>query len=133
MRSIPAEVGTYLFATLAARDMEAALPFVRAVISQLLAPHDTNGVPPSADHVRQLGDRVVALVQAAAESGAERGAAAQPEAVAAALAHDAPMLAAFFQNIDLLYEAECPDANAVSTTIMRALERLEGSGVAQPD
>ena len=133
MRSIPGEVGTYLFATLAARDMEAALPFVRAVISQLLAPHDADAAPPGADQVRHLGDRVVALVQAAAESGADRGTSAQPEAAAVALAHDAPMLAAFFQNIDLLYEAECPDANAVSTTVMRALERLESSGVAHRD
>lgn len=131
MRSIPAEVGTYLFATLAARDMEAALPFVRAVISQLLAPYDAGGTPPAAEQVRQLGDRVVAMVQAASEASAERSAAAQPEAVATALALDAPMLAAFFQNIDLLYEAECPDANAVSTTVMRALERLEGSGVGE--
>jgi hypothetical protein len=133
MRSIPAEVGTYLFTTLAARDMEASLPFVRAVISQLLAPHDTDAVPPTAEQVRHLGDRVVTLVQAAAEAGAERAPSAQHEAAAVALAHDAPMLAAFFQNIDLLYEAECPDANAVSSTVMRALERLEASGVAQRD
>ena len=106
---------------------------MRAVISQLLAPHDTDAVPPTAEQVRQLGDRVVTLVQAAAEAGVERGASAQHEAAAGALAHDAPMLAAFFQNIDLLYEAECPDANAVSSTIMRALERLEASGVAQRD
>ena len=38
------------------------------------------------------------------------------------LASSPPMLAAFYQNVDLLYNAGFPDADAVSALIMRALE-----------
>lgn len=124
MRTIHAEVSTYLFSRLAARDLESALPFVRAVIAQVLGPIAEDGSGPSAAAEREVGNRVIALVETAADTGAPSRAAAPPDAAAAVLASDPELLAAFFQNIDLLYECEFPDANAVSTTIMRAMESL---------
>jgi hypothetical protein len=56
--------------------------------------------------------RVVDLLLAA-----ERGDAAAEHA----LAGDHAMLAAFFQNVDLLYQHGCPTADAVSGLILQAL------------
>lgn len=87
---------------------EAMLPFAAAVVAQLARGADARGEAAAAR-------RVGAMVRAAA---------AGPLDVAAAdLCTDSPLFAAFFQNLDLLFAAPVPEADAVSGLVMVALER----------
>ena len=61
---------------------------------------------------------------AAARAVLVAGRQAAPARAAARLAGDAPLLAAAFQNVDLLYAHRCPRADAVSLLVMGAVERL---------
>ena len=47
---------------------------------------------------------------------------AQVDAAARALLANPPLLAAFFQNLDLLYQHRAPEATKVSLLLMRAME-----------
>ena len=62
----------------------------------------------------------------ATEAGAETGVGAEADAaiddVARRLLAEPAMLAAFFQNLDLLYEHGAPGADAVALVLMRAME-----------
>lgn len=84
------------------------LPFVTAVAAQL-ARRDEQ------ESLRASAERVVALLPG--EAGASRGARVE------ALLADPPLLASFFQNVDLLYEHSYGGADEVSAWIMQALER----------
>lgn len=83
---------------------EPAIPFAVAVLRQLARAGNSGA---------ETARAVVELLQAAggedAEPGAER------------LAHHHPMLAAFFQNADLLYEYGYAGADAVSSMVLHAL------------
>ncbi len=62
----------------------------------------------------------------ATEAGADTGVGAEADAaiddVARRLLAEPAMLAAFFQNLDLLYEHGAPGADAVALVLMRAME-----------
>ena len=80
---------------------EPAIPFARAVLRQIVR---AGGSPGPA---------------AAAIAGIVRE--ARGEGAAAALALDHPLLSAFFQNIDLLYDHGYAEADAVSAMVLHAL------------
>lgn len=67
---------------------------------------------------RAAAERVVRLLERL--EGESDGA----RAAAERLARDAPLLAAVFQNVDLLYREEYPGAEAVSAAVMGALHIL---------
>lgn len=95
-----------------------ALPFVEAVVVQLVYPLGGPAPASPEEAERAVGDRVVAMLGAST---------ADPHFTARAaadLAADAALLAAFFQNVDLLHSHRCPHADAVSLLVMAALERL---------
>lgn len=83
----------------------AALPFLDAVAAQV-ARHG--------GEERAAGERALALLR-------------DPDApdAPARLVAEPPMLAAFFQNVDLLYLHHDPRADRVAGLVMRALELLE--------
>lgn len=91
----------------------AALPFAAAVTLQLAR---TPGLAASAAEEREVARRVAALLDAPAGPG-----------TAASLAADPPLLAAVFQNADLLFAHHFPGADAVSLLVMEALALLEPS------
>ena len=67
----------------------------------------------------KIRERVMALVGAAVDDGAA-------EDAARALAGDPPVLASFFQNVDLLYEgAGYAHADALAAAVLRAVEMLD--------
>lgn len=96
----------------------AALPFAEAVIAQVAHPL---GAPPAARpgaRERLVARRVVRLLAASVRPDPA------PARAAARLAGDPTLLAAAFQNVDLLYAHRCPRADAVSLLVMGAIERL---------
>jgi hypothetical protein len=98
--------------------MEWALPFAEAVVEQVAHPL---GTAPSADPAgaeRAVGGRVVGLLE-----GSVAGASAAAEA-AAGLSNDPAMLAAFFQNLDLLDRRTDARTDAVALLVLSAMERL---------
>lgn len=95
-----------------------ALGFARAVLVQV-------ALPPGAAQ-----DPVAEMAAARAIAGvlARRAepAGADGRTPARVLAADPVLLAAFFQNVDLLYDAASPDADRVSGWIMEAVGRVGG-------
>lgn len=91
----------------------ADLPFAAAVVRQLTRHPAEEPLAPAA-----VAQRVVDLLLAA-----ERG----DEAAEHALAADHAMLAAFFQNVDLLYQHGHPTADSVSALILQALHHATES------
>ena len=87
--------------------------FAGAVTLQLLRSAIAHGGG-SLEGEHRIAQRVAALV--ADPDGAEG---------VAALARDAEMLSSFFQNVDLLYAASSPRADAVALLVMRALEIVD--------
>lgn len=96
-----------------------ALPFAEAVVMQLARPA---GDPTDAERERDTASRVAGLL------ALREGVATSTDRQASSLLReDAVLLAAFFQNVDLLYDSGDPQADRVSRWIMTALER-PGSG-----
>jgi hypothetical protein len=96
----------------------AALPFAEAVVAQVAHPL---GAPPASRpgaRERLVARRVARLLAASVRPDPA------PARAAARLAADAPLLAAAFQNVDLLYAHRCARADAVSLLVMGAIERL---------
>ena len=86
----------------------AMLPFASAVVTQL-----ARGAGAGAEAA--IARRVAAMVRASAGGPLE--------VAAEALCADPPLFAAFFQNLDLLFAAPVPEADAVSGLVMAALAR----------
>jgi hypothetical protein len=103
---------------LARSDGGGALPFLEAVVVQAAFPL---GLDLPADE-RVEREREVAGLALELLLGAEAAGAADPGAAAARLRRDPALLAAFFQNVDLLYRHAFAGADAVSLLVMRALE-----------
>jgi hypothetical protein len=82
-----------------------ALPFLEAATEQVAHRGDPQDE-------REVGERALALLRDP-----------ETEDAAARLVREPPMLAAFFQNVDLLFEHRDPRAGAVAGLVMRALER----------
>jgi hypothetical protein len=99
----------------------AALPFAAAVVRQL------EGVPEPGGGTRLRAPAASARTVAALVRGCERPG-GPADGAPAALAADPPLLAAFFQNVDLLYRYGHPHADAVGALVMRALEALDEAG-----
>lgn len=97
---------------------DAAAPFIAAVAVQLA--RATESAPP--DEERSVAERAVAVLRLAHRSPrAEAG----PERAGELLGGDVALLAAFFQNVDLLYEHGYTHADAVSLAVMHAVSLLE--------
>jgi hypothetical protein len=111
---------------LARSDASAALPFLEAVVVQAAFPLGLD--LPAGERVER--EREVARLALELLLGAEA------EAAAARLRGDPALLAAFFQNIDLLYRHRFAGADAMSLLVMRALEEpragADGGGVPTP-
>jgi hypothetical protein len=99
----------------------AALPFAGAVVRQL------DGVPEPGGGTRPRDPAATAGSVAALVRGCER-ADGPAGGAPAALAADPPLLAAFFQNVDLLYRHGYPHADAVGALVMGAVELLDEAG-----
>lgn len=89
----------------------AALPFLEAVAAQLGSPLVPGGRDRSPAREREAALRAVRVLQTAAGG---------PDAAALLLAADPALLAAFFGNVDLLFEAGYPGADAVGMAVVQA-------------
>jgi hypothetical protein len=89
------------------RGMDGMIPFASAVVAQL-----ARGAGAGAES--GIGRRVAAMVRAST--------AGPLEVAAEALRSDPPLFAAFFQNLDLLFDAPPAESDAVSGLVMAALE-----------
>lgn len=100
-------------------DGAAALPFARAVVTQLARAPGAAAAPAEE---RRVAEEVAAVLRLARpESRGDAG----PERAGERLAADATLLAAFFQNVDLLYDHGYRHADAVSLAVMHAVSLLE--------
>lgn len=95
----------------------ASLEFARAVLVQIGRPA---GQPPDVEREKSAAARIAGVLGELDSAGGVFG--RGPERL---LASDSELLAAFFQNVDLLYAAEDPSADRVSGWIMGALEIAE--------
>ena len=103
-----------------------AAGFIRAASEQ--AAHRLGWSPDHADAARREADAhgfVTTLLERSAAAYRMSDDRALSEA-ALELALSPPMLAAFYQNVDLLYNDRFEDADAVSALVMRALEHSAG-------
>lgn len=100
----------------------AADGFIRAASEQ--AAHRLGWSPETVDDARREADAfgVVSTLVDRAASALRAGDGSALAEGAFELASSPPLLAAFYQNIDLLYADGFADADAVSALIMRALE-----------
>lgn len=87
-----------------------AAPFVDAV-----AANARRASPAYHAMEREAVERRVWAMLALATRGEE-------DELAAVLADDAPLFAAFFQNVDLLFDGGSPEAGAVGAAVMQAVE-----------
>ena len=100
-------------------------PFLSAVASHVAF---ALGAEPAgiddASTAERLGDARRAALAVLADCGALGGPreAARVDAAALTLLANPPLLAAFFQNLDLLYAHGAPGATEVSLLLMRAME-----------
>lgn len=101
----------------ALRPGTATLAFAEAVLVQVTRPP---GLLLDPAREEAVASRIRALVDAAEGAGEARQ--PGPEHL---LAGDPELLAAFFQNVDLLYAADDPSADRISGWIMGALELLD--------
>lgn len=108
-------------------DGRAALPFLAAVGTQLGSPLEPGGRDHSPAREREAALRAVRVLQAATAPPEEDGG---PDAAALLLAGDPALLAVFFGNVDLLFEAAYPGADAVGMAVVSAawLADVQGSG-----
>jgi hypothetical protein len=123
---VPARIREALKAALSRNGDHAALAFAEAVAVQRARP--LGGAPlPEAEQQRldtAVAERVTRLVHAANGHAAHTpGTVPAPPAPTAELRSDPVLLAAVFQNIDLLYRDGYPHADTVSDFVMRALSR----------
>lgn len=94
---------------------EGVAAFVEAVLAQLtLADQDGSA---GTERYSRAAEPIVRLVNAAA--------AGDPQQAAREMLSDLPLLAAAFQNVDILHASGYPGADAVSLAIMAAIAELE--------
>jgi hypothetical protein len=89
-------------------EQRAALPFLEAAARQLA-------------HQPEAREQLAALLRLAQEGASTGG----PQRAAEQMAGNPVLLSVVFQNIDLLYAHDYPGADALSTSVMSALEQLE--------
>jgi hypothetical protein len=92
----------------------AALPFLTAIVEQIGRSDEVRSttVAPSLEGQHTVAGVLSLLREPESADAADR------------LAGDRLMLAAFFQNIDLLYEHGYEEADAVAALVMHGVERL---------
>jgi len=98
-------------------DGRAALPFLEAVAAQLGSPLVPGGRDRSPAREREAALRAIGVLRAAAAPPAEGGG---PDAAALLLGGDPGLLAAFFGNVDLLFENGFPGVDAVGAAVVQA-------------
>jgi hypothetical protein len=117
-----------LRAALGEEDAAAALPFLEAVVQQTAFPlGESVSAAEAPERQRKTVRQVIDLLLATRAAGGEAAAGDRDEAAERLRAHPV-LLAAFFQNIDLLYQQAYPHADAVSLLVMRALDNREEPG-----
>lgn len=122
-RELGTEVRAMIGAALAEESADTAGPFVEAVTFQHSHPLGIDPAEPATQRERRSARLVLEVLRASCGSQSERAA----REAADLLASDPALHAAFFQNIDLLYEYRYAQADAVAAMVMRALEHLEPS------
>lgn len=132
MRNVGPDFEAHFRAQLGA-EAERLLPFLAAVTEQAAyrLGGETQGAGDAALE-RRLGERALALVRESGNAGAADAAPSRADAAATRLAHDPAMLAAFFQNVDLLFIHDVPGAEQVAALIMEATARLDAPGTPPP-
>lgn len=95
----------------------AALPFLEAVAAQLGAPLVPGGRDRSPPREREAALRAARVLRAATAPPGEGGG---PDAAALLLGGDPGLLAAFFGNVDLLFESGFPGADVAGTAVVQA-------------
>jgi hypothetical protein len=95
----------------------AALPFLEAVAAQLGSPLERGGRDRSPAREWEAALRAAGVLRAATAPPGEGGG---PDAAALLLGGDPGLLAAFFGNVDLLFESGFPGADAVGTAVVQA-------------
>jgi|GEM_PF-3352017 len=103
----------------------AALPFLDAVAAQLGAPLEVGGRPRAPEREREAARAALHVLLAATAPGEEGGGV---DAAAALLTNDPPLLAVFFGNVDLLFAAGYPGADAVGMAVVQAAWLVEREG-----
>jgi hypothetical protein len=121
MRALSAAARTHVRVAAGTRHLGELVEFVETVVLLVAHPLGDPEVPASAPELA-TADRVIALVERAL-AGDTQGAEAAGD-----LAADPEMLAAFFQNLDLLPRGGHRAADAVALLVMLALSRLEEIG-----
>ncbi|HEU0078651.1 MAG TPA: hypothetical protein VFQ76_13450 [Longimicrobiaceae bacterium] len=108
-------------------DGRAVLPFLAAVATQLGSPLEPGGRDRSPAREREAALRAVRVIQAATAPQDEEGG---PDEAALLLAGDPALLAVFFGNVDLLFAAGYPGADAVGMAVVSAAwpADVQGSG-----
>jgi hypothetical protein len=128
---VPPELAFAVRASLHSNGERAAAPFVEAVTVQRARPLGADPRPPEAqrEEDRDVAAAVLGLVRAATAAREPARECCQTMAESAnRLRSDPSLLAAVFQNIDLLYRHGYSHADAVSEIVMRALATLQTGG-----
>jgi hypothetical protein len=128
---LPPELACAVRASLHSNGERAAAPFIEAVTVQRARPLGADPRPPEAqrEEDRDVAAAVLGLVRAATAAREPAGDGRQTMAESAnRLRSDPSLLAAVFQNIDLLYRHGYSHADAVSEMVMRALATLPTGG-----
>ena len=114
MRRVGAEWLRSISAVLEKEGRTAALPFLTAIAEQIGQADGKQSATaePLLEGQHTVENALLLLRQPEAADAADR------------LATDPVMLAAFFQNVDLLYEHGYREADAVAALVMHAVERL---------
>lgn len=103
----------------------AALGFLEAVASQLGAPLEVGGRLRAPEREREAARAALHVLRAATAPEEEGGGV---DAAAALLARDPSLLAVFFGNVDLLFAAGYPGADAVGVAVVQAAWLVEHGG-----
>lgn len=109
------------------------LPFLSAVTEQTVYRLGED-IPAAGDAAleRRVGERALAVVREARLAGSADAPPGRGDAAAARLARDPAMLAAFFQNVDLLFIHDAPAAEQVAALVLEATARIDASGTPPP-
>ncbi len=119
-----ATVAALAEAGLGPEEGRSALPFLEAVASQLGAPLEVGGRPRAPEREREAARAALHVLRAA--TAPEEGGGV--DAAAALLASDPPLLSVFFGNVDLLFAAGYPGADAVGVAVVQAAWLVEHGG-----
>ena len=128
MRNVGPEFEAHFREELGA-EADSLLPFLKAVTEQA-AYRLGDDLPAAGDSAleRRVGERALALVREAGLAGSADAPPGRADAAAGRLANDPALLAAFFQNVDLLFIHDVPAAEQVAALVLEATARIDAPG-----